>query len=158
MDILWAILAAICLITGLIGCFLPVLPGTPIAYVGLLLMQLRSDPPFSLEFMVIWLGITAAVALLDYWIPVLGTKKFGGSKWGVYGSVAGLIAGLIFFPPFGIIIGPLLGALAGELLYGSDHKTAVKAAFGSFVGFVAGTLIKVGVTAAMIYYYIEALA
>jgi uncharacterized protein YqgC (DUF456 family) len=121
-------------------------------------MELRSDTPFTLEFMVIWLGITVFVALLDYWIPILGTKKFGGTRWGVYGSIAGLVIGLLFFPPFGIILGPLLGALAGELFSGSDHKTAVKAALGSFLGFVAGTLVKVAATAGMIYYYVLALA
>ena len=153
MDVVLAIFSGILMVVGLIGCFLPVLPGTPIAYIGLLLLQLMSKPPFSTDFLIFFLVATVAVALLDYWIPILGTKKFGGSKWGIYGSTAGLLAGIIFFPPFGIILGPLIGALIAELLAGANHKQAVKAALGSFVGFLAGTLVKVAVTCIMIYYY-----
>ena len=156
MDVFLMILSGIFLVIGLIGCLLPVLPGTPLSYVGLLILQLMTEPPFSVRFMVIWALITLAVALLDYWIPAYGTKKFGGTKYGIYGTLVGLFVGLIFFPPFGIIIGPLLGALTGELLAGSDHKKAVKAAFGSFLGFLAGTFIKLSASAVMIYYYFTA--
>ncbi|MCA6077986.1 DUF456 domain-containing protein [Fulvivirga sedimenti] len=156
MDVFLMILSGIFLLIGLIGCLLPVLPGTPLSYVGLLILQLMQEPPFSTRFMVIWALITLAVALLDYWIPAYGTKKFGGTKYGIYGTLVGLFVGLIFFPPFGIIIGPLLGALIGEFLAGSDQKKAVKAAFGSFLGFLAGTFIKLAASAVMIYFYFTA--
>jgi uncharacterized protein YqgC (DUF456 family) len=94
------------------------------------------------------LGITAAIALLvfalDYIIPAIGTKKFGGSKTGMAGTVIGLLVA-IFFPIlgiFGIIIWPFIGALIGELINKSDQKTAMKAAFGSFIGFLTGTFLK----------------
>ena len=157
MDVFLTILAGLFLVVGLIGCLLPVLPGTPLSYVGLLILQLKSDPPFSLKFMIIWAIITIAVAILDYWIPAYGTKRFGGTKFGIYGTLVGLFVGMIFFPPFGIIVGPLIGALAGELLSGSDHKKAVKAAFGSFIGFLAGTFLKIAASAIMLFYFFTAL-
>jgi uncharacterized protein YqgC (DUF456 family) len=95
-----------------------------------------------------FLGITLAIALivfgLDYVIPAMGTKKFGGTKAGVIGTTIGLLVAL-FFPvlgPFGIIIWPFVGALVGELLNKADKKTATKAAFGSFLGFLTGTFLK----------------
>ncbi len=156
MDLFLIILSGILMLTGLMGCLLPVLPGTPLSYAGLLILQLMTEAPFSTRFMVIWAGITVVVALLDYWIPAYGTKRFGGTKYGIFGTLVGLFVGLIFFPPFGIIIGPLLGALVGELIAGSDHKKAVKAAFGSFLGFLTGTLIKLTASAVMFYFYFTA--
>ena len=157
MDIFLAVIAGVLLLVGLIGCILPILPGPPLSYLGLLLMQLRSDTPFSTKFMIVWSVITVVVTLLDYWIPAYGTKRFGGTRYGVYGTLVGLIVGLIFFPPFGIIIGPLAGALIGEAMSGSDHKKAVRAAFGSFVGFLAGTFVKLLASAVMMFYFFRAL-
>jgi uncharacterized protein YqgC (DUF456 family) len=94
-----------------------------------------------------FLGITLGVAILiwviDYFIPAMGTKKFGGSKYGVIGTMIGLILGLLFFPPFGIIIGPFLGAYIGEMIKDNkDKNRALKAAFGSFIGFLTSTFLK----------------
>ena len=94
MDIFLAVIAGVLLLVGLIGCILPILPGPPLSYLGLLLMQLRSDTPFSTKFMIVWAVITVAVTLLDYWIPAYGTKRFGGTRYGVYGTLVGLIVGL----------------------------------------------------------------
>lgn len=144
MDIVLLILGFIFMLVGILGSFLPILPGPPISWVGLLLLHLtKAVPPDS------WfLGITAALALvvfgLDYVIPAMGTKKFGGTKYGVIGTTLGLLIAL-FFPilgPFGIIVWPFVGALAGELLNKADGKTATKAAFGSFLGFLTGTFMK----------------
>ena len=156
MDIFLAIVSGILLLVGLIGCLLPILPGPPLSYVGLLLLQLRSDPPFEIRFMVIWAIITILVSLLDYWIPAYGTKRFGGTRYGIIGTMAGLFVGIIFFPPFGIIIGPLLGALVGEFAAGANHKKAIRAAFGSFIGFLAGTFAKLLASAIMIFYFFTA--
>jgi len=144
MDILLLIVGFILMFIGILGSFLPVLPGPPISWVGLLLLYLTKAVPDD------WwvLGITAAIALLvfalDYIIPAIGTKKFGGSKTGMAGTVIGLLVA-IFFPIlgiFGIIIWPFIGALIGELINKSDQKTAMKAAFGSFIGFLTGTFLK----------------
>jgi len=144
MDIALLIVGFILMFVGLIGSFLPVLPGPPISWIGLLLLYLTQAIPDD------WwvLGITAAIAILvfalDYIIPAMGTKKFGGSKAGMAGTVIGLLVA-IFFPIlgiFGIIIWPFVGALVGELINKADQKTALKAAFGSFIGFLTGTFLK----------------
>jgi len=126
---------------GIIGSIVPFLPGPPLAYVGLLLQQLRSDPPFTVKFLLIWAGITILVSVLDYFIPLYGTKKFGGSKYGMWGCTIGLFAG-IFFPPWGIIAGPFLGAFVGEMIASNQSDQALRAALGSFIGFLFGTLLK----------------
>ncbi|MGY8913999.1 MAG: DUF456 domain-containing protein [Flavobacteriales bacterium] len=144
MDILLVILGFVLMLTGILGSFLPVLPGTPISWLGLLLLHLTEVIPMDWLFLGITLGIAILVIALDYIIPVIGTKKFGGSKAGMIGTTIGLIVALIFpiLGLFGIIIWPFIGALIGELINRTDHKTALKSAFGSFLGFLTGTFIK----------------
>jgi uncharacterized protein YqgC (DUF456 family) len=156
MDILWAVLACIISILGFVGCFLPVLPGPPLNYVAFLLLQLRSDPPFSAKFMWIWVAIIVLISVLEYLIPIYGAKRFGGSKFGVWGTAIGLIVGL-FFGVVGIIVGPFVGALIGELWATQNSSLAFKAAFGSFIGFVVGSLLKVIVSIVMCYYVVKAI-
>ncbi|MDT7829406.1 DUF456 domain-containing protein [Pricia sp. S334] len=144
MDIALLIIGFILMLVGILGSFLPVLPGPPISWVGLLLLHLTAGVPQNWTF----LGITAAVAVivlaLDYIIPAMGTKKYGGSRAGMIGTTIGLVVSLLFpvLGIFGIIIWPFLGALVGELINKADQKTALKAAFGSFMGFLAGTFLK----------------
>jgi uncharacterized protein YqgC (DUF456 family) len=144
MDIFLLILGFILMLVGLIGSFLPILPGPPISWVGLLLLHFTSVIDMTWTFLGITLAIALLVFALDYVIPAIGTKKFGGTKAGVIGTTVGLVVAL-FFPilgPFGIIIWPFIGALVGELLNKADKKTATKAAFGSFLGFLTGTFMK----------------
>ena len=157
MDILWIILGSIFMIVGLVGCLLPVLPGPPLNYIGLLFLQLLDESPFSITFMVIWLLIVIVVVALDYVVPVYGTKRYGGSKWGVWGTMIGLVAGIFIFPPFGIIIGPIVGALVGEYMSGKKSSQAMRAAFGSFLGFLLGTFIKLVASSVMIFYFVKAI-
>lgn len=158
MDTFLIITAIILLLAGIAGCIVPFLPGPPLAYGSLILLQLTSRKPFSEEFLVIWALVTLAVVLADYYIPIWGTKKFGGTKAGVWGATLGLLAGLFFFPPIGIIAGPFLGAFLGELINNSrDSSKAFRSALGSFIGFVAGTLMKLGVSLVMGFYLIRAL-
>ena len=144
MDIFLLIVGFLFMLVGIIGSFLPVLPGPPLSWVGLLLLYLSKTVPDDWVF----LGITLAVALfvftLDYIIPVVGTKKFGGTKAGMLGTTIGLLVAIFFpvFGIFGIVIWPFLGALIGELLNKAESKDAMKAAFGSFLGFLTGTFLK----------------
>ncbi len=142
MDIALLLIGFVLMLLGILGSFLPVLPGPPISWVGLLLLHLTNAVPDDWWF----LGITAVVALtiwaLDYVIPVIGTKKFGGTRAGMIGTTIGLIIGLLAPIPGGIIIGPFAGAFIGELSNKADHKTALKAAFGSFLGFLTGAFMK----------------
>lgn len=142
MDIFLVILSVFFMFLGIIGSFLPVLPGPLTSWFGLLLLHLTDAVPMNWTFLIITLFFALAIWLLDYIIPAIGTKKFGGSKAGMIGTTLGLIVGLIFLGPFGIIIGPFAGAYIGELLNKSDSKKALKAAFGSFLGFLTSTFIK----------------
>lgn len=155
MDVLWLILGIILMLVGLAGCILPFLPGPPLCYGALLIQQLQSSPPYSTNFLLTWAGITIVVTALDYVVPLYGTKRFGGTKYGMWGCVVGLIVGL-WLGPFGLILGPFIGAFAGELMgnAGSDH--AFRAALGSFIGFLFGTLIKLVACFVMGWYFVQA--
>lgn len=157
MDYILIGLGIILLITGIAGCILPVIPGPPLNYAGLLLLHFTSKYQFSVRFLIIWAIINVMVYALDYIIPVWGTKQFGGSKAGIWGSVIGLVCGLFLFPPFGIIAGPFLGAITGELLSGKTSTAAFKSGFGSFLGFLVGTLLKLIVSGMMTWYFFREL-
>ena len=156
MDIFLIILGAICLLVGILGCVLPVLPGVPLAYCGLLLLHATDKVQFSWQFLVIWAVVTIVVQVLDSVVPIWGTKRFGGSKMGVWGSTLGLLVGL-FFGPWGIVLGPFLGAVAIELIDGKNTRLALKAGWGSFVGLMTGTILKLICCGLMTYYFIAEL-
>jgi uncharacterized protein YqgC (DUF456 family) len=148
MDILLTTLGAICILVGIIGSFIPVIPGPPLSWLGLLLLYNTEEVPLDLWFIVVTGVIALLATLLDYYLPVVGTKKYGGSKRGVWGAIIGLFVA-VFFPilgPFGILIWPFLGAFLWELSQQKSQKNALRAAWGSFVGFLAGTLIKLGIS------------
>ncbi|MBT8237093.1 MAG: DUF456 domain-containing protein, partial [Croceitalea sp.] len=144
MDIALLFIGFILMLIGILGSFLPVLPGPPISWVGLLLLYLTQAIPDDWWVLGITLGIALTGTVMDYIIPAMGTKKFGGTRAGMIGTVVGLLVA-IFFPilgPFGIIIWPFVGALVGELINKADQTSALKAAFGSFIGFMTGTFLK----------------
>ncbi|NOY96819.1 MAG: DUF456 domain-containing protein [Chlorobi bacterium] len=157
MDIILIIFGILFIVLGILGGILPVLPGPPLSYIGLLLLHFTKRYSFSTNFIILWLAITVIVYLLDYIIPAWGTKKFGGSKRGVWGSIAGLILGLLFFPPFGIIIGPFAGAVIGELSSGKTYNVALRSGLGSFLGLLTGTLLKLIASGMMAWYFFEKL-
>ncbi|OXA92832.1 DUF456 domain-containing protein [Flavobacterium hercynium] len=143
MDLLLLILGFICVIVGIFGSFLPVLPGLSACWVGLLLLYLTKAVENNYWVLGITLVITIVITVLDYIIPSKGTKKFGGSSYGVWGTNIGLIVGIFAPIPFGVIIGPFVGALIGELIYDSkNHSRAIKAATGSLLGFLASSFIN----------------
>ena len=141
MDIFLLVIAFIFLFVGIIGCIVPGLPGTPIAYAGLWIAQATDKVDFSWQMLLIWGIVVVVVSILDYFVPAWGTKRYGGTKYGVWGSTIGVFAGL-FAGPWGVIIGPLLGAIIGELLGGKETKEALRAGWGSFLGLLCGTIIK----------------
>lgn len=155
MDVFWLVLGIVLMLGGIAGCLLPLVPGPPLAYIGLLVLQLRTESPFSLDFLLLWAGLVAVVTLLDYVIPVYGTKKFGGTQAGVWGCTLGLLVGF-WLGPLGIIIGPFAGAFVGEWMADRNSEKALRAAFGSFIGFLAGTILKLVVCCIMAYYFILA--
>jgi len=153
LEALLLILGLIAVIVGALGSFLPVVPGPPLSYLGLWLMHFSaSENRMSVWAIIIFTILVLAVTVLDYLIPAWGTKRFGGTKWGMWGSTIGLIVGL-FFGPIGIIIGPFLGAFVGELLNNGTSQQALRSAIGSFVGFILGSGIKLLVCLVMLVYY-----
>lgn len=147
MEYILLILSLILMITGILGSFLPVLPGPPISWAGLLCIFFIKDIPYNYWLLGITLVITITISVLDYLIPAQGTKRFGGSKYGIWGTNIGLIVGLIAPIPLGFLIGPFVGALIGELLFDRGNLTrALKAATGSIIGFLTSTFIKFVVT------------
>lgn len=153
MDIALTILAGILLLIGLGGAVLPILPGPPLSYIGILLLQLTHKVNFSLTFMLGWLVAVIAVTLLDNLIPIWTTKKFGGSKACTWGSAIGMVIGM-FFTPIGIILGTLLGAIVGEFLTNKRASDSLRAGWGALVGFLCGIIAKVMVCGLLLYYYI----
>ncbi len=156
MDLVWAVIGGILMLAGIIGCLLPFIPGPPLSFLGLLLLQLRETAPFTTQFLIVWAVIVIVITALDYLVPIYGTKRFGGTKYGLWGCTIGLIAGF-WFGPVGIIAGPFLGALLGEWLGNRNSDQAFKAAIGSFVGFLVGTVLKLIASGVMTYYFIASL-
>ena len=156
MDWLWASLGILLCLVAILGSILPLIPGPPIAYVGLLLQQLRDPNPFTTKFLLVWAGVVVLVLLLDYVIPLWGTRRFGGTKYGVWGCTIGFIAAF-WMGPFGVIVGPFLGAFVGELIGGQTTHHSFRAALGSFVGFLMGSFLKLVASFLMMFYIIRSL-
>ncbi len=151
MDYLLITISFILLITGIIGSVLPVLPGPPISWLGLLLVNYTRLVTIPNEWLIGFGIATVIINVLDFYIPIWGTKKFGGTQYGVNGSTIGLILGLLFFPPFGIIFGPFLGAMIGEFIHDGEFSIrSIQSAFGSLIGFLIGTGLKLALTIAML--------
>lgn len=153
MEIALAILGIVLICIAFVGCFVPVLPGPPIAYAVLLIAQLGPNAPFSLQFMIIMAVIVGCITIIDYMIPAFGAKKWGGSRYGIIGAILGVLLGIFILPPFGFIIFPFVGAIAGELLNGTKSDRALRAALGTLVGLLFGSLLKFSVTLIIAYYF-----
>ena len=142
MDIILVSIAALLMVIGILGSFLPVLPGVPISWVGLLVFYLAPSVPVNYWFLGITFFIAVLIYALNLIIPAMGTKRYGGSKSGMVGATLGLVIGLFSPIPFGVIIGPFVGAFIGELINKSNRKSALKAAYGSFIGFLASSFME----------------
>ena len=154
MDTVLIIIGVILLVCGIIGCIVPFLPGPPLAYCSLILLQFTHFQPFSVTFLIVWAIVVSIVVLLDYYIPIWGTKRFGGTKGGTWGAAIGLLLG-IFLSPAGILIGPFLGAFVGEIINRQDTSTAFRSAIGAFAGFLAGTFMKLIICGTLAFYFVK---
>lgn len=155
MDLLWLLLGSLLMIIGIIGSVLPVLPGPIMGWFGLLILHFSKAIPINYQLLGTTFFIAIIIFFLDYIIPGLGAKKFGGSKKGATGATIGLIIGLIAPIPLGFVIGAFLGALIGELMHDpKDLKRALRSAFGSFMGFLASVTMKLLVSLVFTVIYI----
>ena len=165
MDYVLFILAFVVIIIGFIGDIIPGIPGTPVSYFALILMQLTDKISYSTRFLVIMGVICVIITILDYVVPVWGTKKFGGTKAGTRGSTIGLIFSILILPMLGIVIGPFgifgilagpfFGAYIGEKIGGNSDDVALRSAFGSFIGFLAGVFMKIVYTLIVGFYVVK---
>ena len=142
----------------MVGSFLPILPGPLTSWAGLLVLHFTEGVQLSQTFLIVTLLVAILIYILDYIIPAMGTKRFGGSKSGMIGTTLGLVIGLLSPIPFGIIIGPFIGALVGEMMHRNDINKALKAAFGSFLGFIASTFLKFIVATIFLGFFIVKLS
>jgi uncharacterized protein len=157
VDIVLIIIGFILIIVGIIGSIVPALPGPPLAYISLILLQFTSLQPYSILFLVIVGLLVVVITVFDFLVPIWGTKKFGGTKGGKWGSAIGIFLGLFFWFPVGIIAFPFLGAFLGELIVIKRAKPALRAAFGSFLGFLTGVFMKLMFCFAILGVYIWSL-
>lgn len=153
MDYVIYLVSVVFIIVALIGDVLPGLPGVPLSYLALILLHFTDKISYSPQMLIITGVICVVITVLDYVVPIWGTKKFGGTKAGVRGSTIGLIVGVLVLPLLGIVLGPFgiigllggpfLGAYIGEKIAGEEDHKAWRSAIGSFIGFIAGTFMKV---------------
>ena len=159
MDIVLVILGILFLLAGIIGCFAPILPGPPIGYLALVALNFHSSEAMHPSGKsLLWYGIAVLIiTVIDYFLPIWGTKKFGGTNAGKRGSLVGLILSFVFpiLGPLTILVGPFVGALLGELVSGQSQKTALRSAVGSFLGFIGGVVLKLGVVIAMAIVFVK---
>jgi uncharacterized protein YqgC (DUF456 family) len=154
-DIILLLVSSAVMVLGILGCVLPVIPGPPVSFVGLLLLQFTKYADFSAEFLILWGTVAVVVTVLDYIVPIWGTKKFGGTRAGMWGAGIGLVVGIFFFPPIGIIVGPFAGAVIGEAIKGKKAGEAFKAGFGSFIGLLLGIGLKLAASITMTFYFVK---
>jgi uncharacterized protein YqgC (DUF456 family) len=159
VSVFLIIIGFLSILIGIAGCFLPVIPGPVVAYLSLIFIDLARDgQAFSLTFLLI-MGTVALLLsiLLDYLVSMAGARKYGASRAGVWGSVAGMIIGVFFFPPLGIFIGALMGGVICELFAGKKTEDAIRVGWGIFVGNLAGIVIKFAYCLMILFFFVKAL-
>src|SRR4030042_1406709 len=156
LEIIAIILCSILMLLGLAGCILPVLPGPPISFSGLFLLALinKFSPPLTSTVLIILAVVTFLVTVVDYAIPLLGAKRYGASKWGILGSLTGMAIG-IFFSPLGMLIGAFTGAVIAEWFVQEKKEQAFRAGWGVIMGTLLGTILKLGTSGVMTYYFVR---
>lgn len=152
------IISSILMLLGLAGSILPILPGPPLSFIGLFLLALLKhfSPPLTPTLVIILAIVTILVIVMDYVIPLLGAKKYGASKWGVWGSVLGMAIG-IFWSPFAMLLGAFIGAVVVEWLVGKTKGEALRAGWGVVMGTLFATILRLGVAGMMTCYFVLAL-
>ncbi|MHB1125493.1 MAG: DUF456 domain-containing protein [Bacillota bacterium] len=136
-------ISMIIILAGIAGSFLPMLPGLPLVFTGMLVygviagFNTVTGTFLLLMFMLALLGMS-----VEYWASAIGAKKFGASRLGVVGAVLGGIIGVITLGPVGVLVGPLVGTIVGEMIQGKDVQTAIRASLGALIGQLGGTFVQ----------------
>ncbi|MEK7554474.1 MAG: DUF456 domain-containing protein [Patescibacteria group bacterium] len=157
-EIISFIAAVLLFLVGVLGIFLPLLPGVPVAWIGFFIYAAVTDfTTIPLWIVFLFLGATILTVVFDFVAPVIGARRWNASRYGVIGASIGLLLGIFFAGPFGIVIGPIAGAFLGEIIAGRTAEEATRGAVGTFIGFLAGTILKLGVIAGMAGFLIASL-
>lgn len=157
-EIAIVILSATLLLVGLVGVFVPLLPGAPLAWLGIFLYAYFTNfQELTLFTLLIFLALTALTFLIDIAAPALGAQKYKASKYGILGALLGVGAGIVMMGPIGIIIGPFLGSFIGELLAGKKYESAFRSSLGALVGFIASAFLKGVLVLTMLGFFLVAL-
>ncbi len=153
-----AIISAILMLIGLAGVVLPILPGLPVAWVGLFIFAYGTGFQYlSPQTVLIFLGLTIASMFLEFILPLIGAKYYHASKYGIIGATVGMFIGPFAIGPLGIVIGPLVGAIVGEYYRHRQSKQALKSGFGVFAGFIFAMIVKLGISLSMLAIFAMAL-
>lgn len=150
------LIAIIVALLGIIGAVVPSLPGPPLCFASLLTAYFTCPGMISTKLLLWMLALTVLVTILDYVAPIMMTRLGGGSRYAMWGTTLGIFAGM-FFMPWGIILGPLVGAFLGEILHRSNFTHATKVATMSFISFLLGTGLKLIVSLVMTFYTFAAI-
>lgn len=150
-------LGYILLVTAFIGCIVPGLPGPPFAFLALVTIYIYDNSTYSSQFLWIMGLITLGVFFLDYLLPILGAKMFKATKQGIWLSIIGMVIGIFFFPPFGMILGMLFGAIIGELLAGKARTEAIRVGLIAFLFSLFAIFIKIALVGVIAFYYTKSI-
>ena len=155
MDFFYLLISLLLIIVGIIGCFFPIIPGPLTGWFGFLFLYQIEGVKSNKTLLLITFLIALFVFIFDYIMPLIGIKIFGGSKKGLIGASIGLVLGIIFLGPFGLILGAFLGSLFGEIVNKKKFSLAFKASIGTIIGVITGFILKftVGCLFLIIYIY-----
>ena len=142
-------------VVGLIGCIIPAIPGPPLNFLSLVILELAIESAFPMDFYFLWGGTTIVLTFLDYILPIMGAKVYKASSYGIWGSIIGMILGILFFPPFGMILGLFIGAVLGELIAGKKEWEALKIGTVTFAASMLMIFIKLALSGIMTFYFIK---
>ncbi len=155
LTIIFIILGFILAVVGIVGCIVPGLPGPPLNYIAVVLLDIAKPELYTSKFL-LWFGLVVVIVyFLDYILPVLGAKIYNASKYGIWGSIIGMIIGIFFFPPFGMILGIIIGTITGELLAGKEHSEALKVGFVTFIASMTVIIIKLSLSLILTFYFLK---
>ncbi|MFZ5563832.1 MAG: DUF456 domain-containing protein [Thermodesulfobacteriota bacterium] len=157
VSVILIILGVILALAGIAGCLLPVIPGPIVSYLALIVLSLAKDwQPFGATFLIV-MGVLAVLlsAVLDYAASMAGARKYGATKAGIWGSAVGMIIGIFFFPPVGIFLGAIAGAVTGELIGGKETRAALRAGWGVIMGSLAGMALKLAYCVTVLFFYLK---
>jgi len=156
LTILLIIAGLLFALLGIIGCILPVIPGPVFSFISLLMLSYSKDwQVFSQTFLIVMGVLTVMLGMVDYVLPLLGAKTYNASKYGLWGSVLGMLAGIFFFPPWGLFLGAFAGAIGGEIIAGKDGKKALRVGWGIFLGNMAVLIFKLSFCGAALFFYVK---